>query len=112
MQTADAATQTQKNDNVIEENNNHPVEPRPSPIPTSPEEVQAFFRANGADIRDATRFFNHYTGIGWRIGGRIRIRDWQPIARNWILGTTQHTATQPARINTHVLTEKKYDEPL
>ena len=34
---------------------------------------------------EAEKFFNHYQGIGWKVGEKTKIVDWQATARSWKL---------------------------
>jgi len=48
-------------------------------------EILSFFKKENWPQIEAEKFFNHYQGIGWKIGGKIKIVDWQATAQNWML---------------------------
>ncbi|WP_303317182.1 hypothetical protein Q4Q34_02130 [Flavivirga abyssicola] len=48
-------------------------------------EVIDFFKKENWPIIEAQKFFNHYDGIGWKVGGKTKIVNWQATAKNWIL---------------------------
>lgn len=50
-------------------------------VPPTFDSVKQFFTGRGFKS-SAEQFFNHYCGIGWRVGGNS-ITDWQAIARRW-----------------------------
>lgn len=53
--------------------------------PKNQNEVIAFFSKENWSVLEAQKFYNHFQGIGWRVGGKTRIVDWQATARNWML---------------------------
>ena len=91
------------------------------------EEVKKYFQEQKFPDLEAQKFHNYFAGIGWRIGGKIPILNWQATAQNWILNSNIFNQThQP---NTHqpkthdpknpirpqqltTPTNKNYDEPL
>ena len=48
-------------------------------------EILFFFKEKQWPKTEAEKFLNHYQGIGWKIGGKIKIVDWQATAQNWML---------------------------
>ena len=54
-------------------------------LPKNEFEVIDFFKKKKWPANEAQKFYNHYQGIGWKIGGKIKIEDWQAIASNWML---------------------------
>jgi hypothetical protein len=44
-----------------------------------------FFKKENYPELEAKKFFNHYQGIGWKVGGKTKIVDWQATARSWML---------------------------
>ena len=50
-------------------------------IPTL-DEVSAYCRERGG-IVDAQQFIDYYTANGWKVGGRIQMRDWRAAVRTW-----------------------------
>ncbi len=61
------------------------------------------------------KFYNYYTSINWKIGGRIQIEDWHSMAKNWILKSEEIKTFIPGTRNEDNLKtnqNKDYDEPL
>lgn len=94
--------------------------------PKNEKEVVDFFKKENWQIIEAKKFFNHYQGIGWKVGGKTKIVNWQATARNWILkaeeiktGKTQKGVSQNAvpslsrgQDNLKTNKNKNYNEPL
>ena len=78
------------------------------------EQVKTYFLKNNFPELEAYKFFNYFASIGWLVGGKIPMVDWQAAAQNWILNTSKFNnhepPNRPAHLNT--TTEKNYDEPL
>ena len=86
--------------------------------PKNQNEVIDFFEKEDWPILEAKKFFNHYQGIGWRVGGKTKIVDWKATARNWMLKANQ---LNPDKIEVEVGQQtdnlktsknKNYHEPL
>lgn len=80
------------------------------------EEVISFFKTQQFPAPEAQKFFNYYQSIGWLIGGKAPMLDWQAAARNWMLNAPKYeshdtTTSNPVR---HLDTSpgKDYAEPL
>ncbi len=86
-----------------------------------------FFKKENYPELEAKKFFNHYQGIGWKVGGKSKIVDWQATARSWMLKSeemnlsvrTQSRTNNPNALpldqnqdNLHTNQNKNYDEPL
>lgn len=86
--------------------------------PTTESLVVDFFKQNQWPDIEALKFFNHYQGIGWKIGGKIPIVDWQATARNWMLKATALKKENGLNYLSHFWdnlktnNEKNYGEPL
>ena len=69
--------------------------------------------AEVADV-STTTLFNYFSSIGWLVGGKTPMVDWQAAAQNWILNApkfiTNAEPNRPKQLNT--TTEKDYSEPL
>lgn len=97
-----------------------PSEAEVSPLKKAPptiEEVKTYFQENNFPEIEAQKFFNYFSSIGWLIGGKIPMHNWQAAAQNWILNSinfNQNTDTSPTnrpkQLNT--TTDKDYAEPL
>ncbi len=53
--------------------------------PQNENEVFEFFKKQDWPDSEAMKFYNYYSGINWKLGGRIRIEDWQATAKSWML---------------------------
>jgi len=87
-------------------------------LPQNVNEVIDFFEKENWSELEANKFFNHYQGIGWKMGGKIKIVDWRAIAHNWILKAeefqnvkTEVTLSQN-KDNLKTSSHKNYSEPL
>lgn len=86
--------------------------------PKSQLEVLDFFKEKNYALDEAFKFFNHYQAIGWKIGGKIAIKDWKAAADNWMIKARELTRDRQekrvANRSDHLitLTEKDYGEPL
>lgn len=81
------------------------------------EEVKTYFQANNFPELEAQKFFNYFSSVGWLVGGKIPMIDWQAAAQNWIINsvnfkdnTTNSPPIRPQHLNT--TTDKNYAEPL
>lgn len=86
--------------------------------PKNEKEVIGFFKKENWPIIEAQKFFNHYQGIGWKVGGKTKIVNWQATARNWMLKAkeiktekTQNAVSQN-QDNLKTSKNKNYNEPL
>lgn len=81
------------------------------------EEVKIYFQQNNFPELEAHKFFNYFTSVGWLVGGKTPMVDWQAAAQNWILNSinfNHNTDTTPSnnRQNLNATTDKNYAEPL
>lgn len=87
--------------------------------------VKNYFQQNNFPELEAQKFFNYFSSIGWLVGGKIPMLDWQAAAQNWIINsvnfnlnsfqvppnnTEKSSANRPKHLNT--TTDKNYAEPL
>lgn len=77
-----------------------------------------FFKKEKWPIIEAQKFFNHYQGIGWKVGGKTKIVNWQATAKNWMIKSeeiktkeNQKTVSQN-QDNLKTSKNKNYNEPL
>jgi len=87
--------------------------------PPSLEEVQAHFTQTGYPDTEATLFFNHYEAVGWKLGGKAPITNWQAAAAKWMdyaKNIKQQLNEKPGKYNgtehLHVQQNKDYSQPL
>ncbi|SFS46024.1 hypothetical protein [Lutibacter maritimus] len=86
-----------------------------------------FFKKENYPELEAKKFFNHYQGIGWKVGGKTKMVDWQATARSWMLKAEEMNLSVLAQSRTnsennlpldhfqdnlHTNQNKNYDEPL
>ena len=98
--------------------------------------ILEFFKKEKYPELEAKKFFNHYQGIGWKVGGKTKIVDWQATARSWMLKADEMklSSRTPSHLsvraqsrtnnqngdlpldhfqdNLHTNQNKNYDEPL
>ena len=85
--------------------------------------TKEYFKFQNFTEFEAERFFNYYSSIGWLIGGKTKMKDWQASARNWMLNTSKFSANlpnqstkkenpQPRAYNLNATIDKNYAEPL
>jgi hypothetical protein len=53
--------------------------------PKNENEVIDFFKKETWPTIEAKKFHNHYQGIGWKVGGKTKIVNWQATAKNWMI---------------------------
>ncbi|MFY7740544.1 MAG: transcriptional regulator [Flavobacterium sp.] len=81
----------------------------------STEQVKTYFQENNFPELEAQKFFNYFTSIGWLVGGKTPMTNWQAAAQNWMINAPKFfpNPEQPNRAkNLNTTTEKNYAEPL
>jgi len=84
-------------------------------LPKNEFEVIDFFKKKKWPANEAKKFYNHYQGIGWKIGGKIKIEDWQATASNWMLKANEFEtadAVTQKKDNLRTSKNKDYGQPL
>lgn len=84
-------------------------------LPKNKNEVLIFFEKQKWPVLEGEKFFNHYNGIGWKIGGKIEITDWHSTAENWMLKSKEietAKAVSQNRDNLKTSKIKNYGQPL
>lgn len=76
--------------------------------PKNEKEVIDFFKKENWPTNEAKKFYNHYQGIGWKVGGKTKIVNWQATARNWMLKAEELKGAD----NLKTTKNKNYNEPL
>jgi hypothetical protein len=79
------------------------------------EEVKSYFLQQNFPELEANKFFNYFSSVGWLIGGKIPMVDWQAAAQNWMLNAIKFKSYEkPPNRAKHLNTEndKDYSEPL
>jgi len=79
------------------------------------EEVKTYFQENIFPEQEAQKFFNYFKSVGWLVGGKTPMVDWQAAAQNWMINAPKFisNAEQPNRAKQlNTTTDKDYSEPL
>ena len=79
------------------------------------EEVKTYFQENNFPEQEAQKFFNYFKSVGWLVGGKTPMVDWQAAAQNWIINAPKFisNAEQPNKAkHLNTTTDKDYAEPL
>lgn len=79
------------------------------------EEVKTYFQENNFPEQEAQKFFNYFKSVGWLVGGKTPMVDWQAAAQNWMINVPKFisNAEQPNRAKQlNTTTDKDYSEPL
>ena len=103
-----------KNENEEKEKNSVKKEKEEKPQP-SIEEVKTYFNENNFPEQEAQKFFNYFKSVGWLVGGKTPMVDWQAAAQNWMINAPKFisNAEQPNRAKQlNTTTDKDYSEPL
>ena len=85
--------------------------------------ILEFFKKQNWSELEAHKFFNHYQGIGWKVGGKAKIVDWQATAKSWMLKAEEMKLSSREKAKTvlpldqnqdnlHTKRNKNYNEPL
>ena len=79
-------------------------------------EVKLYFSQEKFPNLEAQKFYNYFASIGWLVGGRTPMQNWEAAAQNWMLNTnrfTKESHSLPQKTNKlNATTEKNYAEPL
>jgi hypothetical protein len=81
------------------------------------ENVKSYFLNQNFPELEANKFFNYFSSVGWLVGGKTPMVDWQAAAQNWILNAPNfkhNTDTTPIDRAKHlnIGIDKDYAEPL
>ena len=78
-------------------------------------EVKSYFLQQNFPELEANKFFNYFSSVGWLVGGKIPMVDWQAAAQNWMLNAIKFKSYEkPPDRAKHLNAEndKDYSEPL
>ncbi|REE07788.1 hypothetical protein DFQ09_111118 [Winogradskyella pacifica] len=84
-------------------------------LPKNEFEVFVFFKSKNWPTIEASKFYNHYQAIGWKIGGKIKIEDWKASASNWMLKAKEletKKVVSHKKDNLNTSKQKDYGQPL
>ena len=80
-------------------------------------EIKTYFQENNFPEQEAQKFYNYFSSVGWLVGGKTPMVNWQAAAQNWIINsinfnhnTDTISTNRPKHLNT--TTDKNYSEPL
>ncbi len=79
------------------------------------EEVKIYFQENNFPEQEAQKFYNYFKSVGWLVGGKTPMVDWQAAAQNWMINAPKFisNAEQPNKAKQlNTTTDKDYSEPL
>ena len=79
------------------------------------ENVKSYFQENNFPEQEAQKFYNYFKSVGWLVGGKTPMVDWQAAAQNWMINAPKFisNAEQPNRAKQlNTATDKDYSEPL
>ena len=101
-----------KNENSKEEKSSAKKEEKLQP---SIEEVKTYFQENNFPEQEAQKFYNYFKSVGWLVGGKTPMVDWQAAAQNWMINAPKFISNaeqlnRAKQLNT--TTDKDYSEPL
>jgi hypothetical protein len=122
-QSRSTVVETQKEKSSAKKEKKNDVCVIPSEVEVSPlkkatptiEEIKTYFQENNFPELEAQKFYNYFKSVGWLVGGKIPMANWQAAAKNWMLNTPKFisNAEQPNRAkNLNTTTDKDYSEPL
>ncbi|WP_317131661.1 hypothetical protein [Formosa maritima] len=86
--------------------------------PKNQKVVDEFFKSQNWPDIESKKFYNHYQGIGWKVGGKTKIVNWQATAQNWMLKAEEikkketPIAVSQIRDNLKTTKDKNYNQPL
>jgi len=79
------------------------------------DEVKTYFLENNFPEQEAQKFYNYFSSVGWLVGGKTPMINWQAAAQNWIINAPKFisNAEQPNKAkHLNTTTDKDYSEPL
>ena len=103
-----------ENENSKEEKSSAKKE-KEEKLQPSIEEVKTYFQENNFPEQEAQKFYNYFKSVGWLVGGKTPMVDWQAAAQNWMINAPKFisNAEQPNRAKQlNTTTDKDYSEPL
>ena len=88
--------------------------PQTNELIPSVEEILKYFHEQNFPEIEANKFFNYFKSVGWLVGGKTQMVDWQAAARNWMLNAPKFTTNERTDKSKHFDTTsgKNYSEPL
>ncbi|WP_284653200.1 transcriptional regulator [Flavobacterium terrisoli] len=83
-------------------------------IPPELDEILEYFRNKEYPEIEANKFFNYFKSIGWLVGGKTPMANWQAAANNWMLNAPKFISNERTDRSQQLDTSsgKDYSEPL
>lgn len=80
------------------------------------QDVQHYFTQQNFPDIEAQKFYNYFSSIGWLVGGRTPMQNWNAAAENWMLNANKFTKEPGKPLHNanqlNATTNKNYSEPL
>jgi SOS-response transcriptional repressor LexA len=78
------------------------------------EDVLGYFVQKQFPETEAAKFFNYFKSIGWLVGGKTPMADWQAAANNWMLNAPKFSINERTDKTKQLdsSADKDYSEPL
>lgn len=82
--------------------------------PPELKDVFEFFKTQNYPELEANKFYNYFKSIGWLVGGKTPMDDWQAAATNWMLNAPKFIANERTDRTQQLdnSSGKDYSEPL
>ncbi|NCU05388.1 MAG: hypothetical protein GXC73_15525 [Chitinophagaceae bacterium] len=78
----------------------HDTERSRSAVQPTLSEVEEWFTSHAYPHSEATKFFNHYKSLGWKIQGKTPIEDWKPLVEKWMTNAKKwENTTEPKSVS-------------
>lgn len=79
------------------------------------DEIKSYFQENNFPEQEAQKFYNYFSSVGWLVGGKTPMINWQAAAQNWMINAPKFISNaeqqnRAKQLNTG--TDKNYSEPL
>ena len=77
--------------------------------------VKTYFAEQNFPELESQKFFNYFSSIGWLVGGKTPMVNWQAAAQNWMINAPKFIANQQPQERAYQLQtaiDKDYSEPL
>ena len=64
--------------------------------------IKTYFLENNFPEQEAQKFYNYFSSVGWLVGGKTPMINWQAAAQNWIINAPKFisNAEQPNKAKT------------
>ncbi len=79
------------------------------------DEVKSYFLQQNFPELEANKFFNYFSSVGWLVGGKTLMVNWEAAAQNWMLNAIKFNPIEPPpdrAKHLNIGNDKDYSEPL